>query len=888
MLHWRILIVASLIYILGVVVGWLAIPVEYSKVSVIAWSIASFIYALLSLYICFRGGILEGLTILLISLFSIGVAFQQRNTARLVDALWAACHPIKPCKLFVFPYEHPRERYRAIDALEDGEVTYQASALVLKVIEPEELRVALHPIEGKSLLLCITGDGKAALKPPIEPNRALVVDGILSPLPRVSNPGQANRVRRFLMNGIVARFKAEAHGITVGEPKLDSSPPVVHSLRARLHLFRMRFKERLFERMRSWLPEKFRDEAMSVIGSMLLGMHAANLPEGIADAARRSGTVHVLVISGLHISFIGMLMVMLTRPLGGFGIALSLLTIACYWLVSQGEPSISRAALMFAYALIGSLFKRVHRVKNYARDWMAALCLSAAFMVAISPASLLNIGFQLSFAATFGILWVGAALVDAIAPVDGERKNQLAVITTRSLLWYSAAAAGAQLMTMPIIVYHFSNIVLAGFISNLFIVPLALPIVALSFLCALFVIAYEAAMSVSFAPFTLMAQSIAIVGKALMWVANELSGWLIWLMGQFANLPYATVGVSEPVAKNAATIIAAYTVLVLAPLVLRAAAAIRDWLMRYRSRVLTAFSLRLALVFALIILLPIASRILWHINPTATLTMLDVGQGQCIFVRAPNGACMLVDAGTVGKDESAGDIIAREVVIPFLYRERVRRIDVLVITHPDTDHVSALPRIVERIPVGVVLDPKLPSDETAYLRTISILAQLGVKHILARRGQTITLDEQHGVYARVLAPSEPLLRGTRDDVNNNVVVLLLNMFGKRVLITSDMMDEQERHLLSISQPGELLSDVLYVPHHGSKTSCTDELLMSVRPQVALISCGRFNPFGHPHLEVIERLRKHGVRTILRTDEDGAIILRANKRAFSIVKFGRRW
>jgi competence protein ComEC len=125
-------------------------------------------------------------------------------------------------------------------------------------------------------------------------------------------------------------------------------------------------------------------------------------------------------------------------------------------------------------------------------------------------------------------------------------------------------------------------------------------------------------------------------------------------------------------------------------------------------------------------------------------------------------------------------------------------------------------------------------------------------------------------------------------VNNNVIVLSVNALGRKILLTSDMMNEQEERLLSIASPTELYADVLYVPHHGSSSSCGEELLLKVKPKIALISCGRFNPFGHPSSEVIDRLNSAGVQAILRTDEHGAILLRITKRGITTVKFGRRW
>lgn len=880
-LRYRLLALASLIYILSVAVGGLALPIECARIGATAWLIASCAYALLSLYLSMRKMAFEGLLIFLISLFSIGMALQQRNMAQLLDALGAIRQPVKQCKLLLFLYERPKELQLDDFFVGDGRVLCRVNALVMEVLEPKG---ELERIEGYSVLLTIVGESGDGSGAPIEPDKVLVANGILNTLPHVSNPHQPRRIRKALMNGIVAHLRAKVDEVKTAQN--DERMPLAGSyrLKARLQLFRMRFRERLFKRMRSWLPEKFRDETMAIISSMILGMHVAGLSEEIADVARRCGAVHLLVISGFHVSFIGMLALSLMRPLGGISVALCLALIGCYWLVSQGEPSISRAALMFAYALIGSVLKWHPKASHGARDWVTALCISAMLIVAIAPASILNIGFQLSFAATFGILWISTPMIDALISIcDGHASRERNAL--RLVAWYPIAIVGAQLMTMPLLVYHFGKLIVIGFVSNLFLVPLALITVAFSFIGALHAVAYEAIASIHFATmkfvWEVLMGIIALLGKAIMWMAYVFSGWLVWLMGSFARIPFATVDVSEPIMGSFGMLVAAYVALICIPLTWH-------WLRWRTAHFNIRWLFRCALILSLITLMPFLIHSLLRFKPVATFTTLDVGQGQCIFVHAPNGKCMLIDAGTTGKDDGVGELLARERILPFLYHKRVRQIDVLVITHPDSDHVCALPTIAERIPIGVVLDPKLPSEEPSYLRALSILAERGTRMVLARKGIRITLDGKNGVYADVLAPSEPLLRGTKDDVNNNVVVLRLNMLGKSVLLTSDMMEDQERHLVTTTHPGMLNADVLYVPHHGGKYSCGDELLSVVRPQIALISCGRFNPFGHPHPEVIERLQKHGVQMILRTDEDGAIILKAIGGKLIITRFGKRW
>ena len=880
----RFIAFASIIYILGVAIGSVAIPMSLASSAVLTWLIMACFYLLAGCYLLRRKMMIEGSLVLMFCVFAIGMMMQRLHMLRLYDSLVSLCKPIKLCKLVFLPYEHPRRMQVRGDVLNKSEhVIWHMKALVLKA-EDSMLRC----LEGHSILVGIKGllDEAEIAEPLIEPGKVVSTSGSLSLLPDVSNPHQPSAVRKLLMDGIVARFTVDASSF--GEEL--SQQVAVSSLqnwKAKLAFLRMRIKKRLFERMRSWLPAESRDEAMSVIGSMFLGMHAARLPSEIADVARRSGAIHILVISGLHVTFIAMLARAFISPHNWLGILSGLIAAFCYWLISYGEPSITRAVLMFAYVTIGLSFKRMRRAPHFSADWMMSLCIAAILMVAVSPASLFNLGFQLSFAATFGVLWFGKFIVNAFTQGDkyDERAFKLWQQIGR-LMWYPAATIGAQLMVMPLTAYHFNKLVLAGFISNLFIVPLALVMLMLSIASAIVAALYEVFLCASkievLAAFMGMLSSLVdLVGQILMWVNNIIAGWLVHLMSIFATFPFSTLDVQIT---DLIALIAIYAVIVALPML---PSVITH--MRSLGKTSIAYALRAILVVALLgMFLQIISQLLRGINPCATFWMLDVGQGQCIFVRAPNNRCMLVDAGVISMSEAGGDMLAKERILPFLYRERVRQIDVLVITHPDKDHVSALPAILERIPVGIVLDPNLPSNEPSYLRALSIIAERRIKRLVARRGQRIVFDSKNEVYADVLAPSEPLLRGTRDDVNNNVIVLSVNALGKKVLLTSDMMSEQERHLLSIASPMELYADVLYVPHHGSSDSCSKELLLKVKPKIALISCGRFNPFGHPSHEVINRLNDAGVQAILRTDEHGAILLRITKRGITTIKFGRRW
>lgn len=196
-----------------------------------------------------------------------------------------------------------------------------------------------------------------------------------------------------------------------------------------------------------------------------------------------------------------------------------------------------------------------------------------------------------------------------------------------------------------------------------------------------------------------------------------------------------------------------------------------------------------------------------------------------------------------------------------------RTIDLLVLTHPHHDHLAGLVAVLHRYQVGQVLYPDLEYDSPLYDEWRRLIKERGIKGTIACAGQQIDLGD--GAFMKVLSPTTTLLAGTGSDVDNNSVVLRLNAGHVSFLFTGDIMREAEWEL--ICRRADLKSTVLKVAHHGSDTSTTHEFLAVVNPQLAVISTGADNRFGHPGDEVVRRLEQRlGVGNIYRTDEHGTI------------------
>jgi competence protein ComEC len=274
----------------------------------------------------------------------------------------------------------------------------------------------------------------------------------------------------------------------------------------------------------------------------------------------------------------------------------------------------------------------------------------------------------------------------------------------------------------------------------------------------------------------------------------------------------------------------------------------------------------------LLLTLLVASIAVWwlalgELSDDLRVTVLDVGQGDCILVQAPGGRTMLVDGGGSYDQESSGWDVGQEVVVPALMARRVTRIDVLVITHPHEDHIGGVPAVLEAVPVGMVLDPMLESDSATYRRVEKKIEELEIPYHRATEGQRLNLGR--GIYAEVLDPPDPRLAETEADANNNSVVLRLVYGEMSVLLAGDV---DRTGALRLARLGpEVRSTVLKVPHHGSADPAAPEFLGAVRPEVAVISVGRDNMYGHPSEEMLRELERVKAK-VFRTDRDGAVTI----------------
>jgi competence protein ComEC len=602
----------------------------------------------------------------------------------------------------------------------------------------------------------------------------------------------------------------------------------------------------LRERLSASLARALPEPQGSLAQAILLGLRG-NIPDYLYEAFSRTGTAHLLAISGLHISII--IAMFLSLGILVFGRRRSIyiwLTLTLTWLyalLAGMHPPIIRAAIMGSLFLIAEYLGRQ-------RSAIIALAFAAAVMVGIQPYLLWSVSFQLSFLAMAGLVLLfpyfqawGRKGVTAIF------RNREALVTTGSMITdVFAASLAAIIAVWPLIAYNFGIVSLVALPATFFSLP-ALPFIIVTSALVAFV-----------GLFALFAAQI------LGWLAWLFLSYLVFLVQGFDSLPHSSLEVASISTWH---ILGYYVILAGVIASLNHRKQLADFSSRLTSgiRKVAQGIPKPRLGFStkwLILPLLVAAILVWSVALTTPddklhVSFLDVGQGDAILIQTPNGQNILIDGGPDPQKIN----LELSKKLPFWDRT----IDLVVCTQPQADHVTGLVEVLQRYKVKQVLESGVSYNSSIYQVWLRLIEDKEIEYNIAQARQEIDLG--NGIKMEVLNPPEGLFEGTSHDVDNNGVVLRLSWGKLSFLFTADIREEVEFEL--IGQRANLKSTVLKVAHHGSETSTTSQFLAAVDPEVAVISVGADNTFGHPSPEVVEGLiDRLGEDNVYRTDEDGTI------------------
>lgn len=249
-------------------------------------------------------------------------------------------------------------------------------------------------------------------------------------------------------------------------------------------------------------------------------------------------------------------------------------------------------------------------------------------------------------------------------------------------------------------------------------------------------------------------------------------------------------------------------------------------------------------------------------KPVLKVTVLDVWQGDSIFIQLPNKKTILVDGGLGGSKYSRFDA-GKMVIAPYLKENRIKRLDKVIMSHPHSDHIGGLVYLLKKFKVDEIYDSGMSYTTELYLNCLTVVDKKKIKYKIPDSSKNIKADPR--VKIRVLHPSKDWEYA--ENPNDNSIILHIRYKKVSFLLTGDMEDVVEAYLME--EGVELKSTVLKVAHHGSDTSSSDDFIDAVSPEIAVISVGKNNKFGHPSPSVIASYQDQDVK-ILRTDFDGEI------------------
>lgn len=588
-------------------------------------------------------------------------------------------------------------------------------------------------------------------------------------------------------------------------------------------------------RLGDGLAQALPEPQAALAQGIFLGQRSA-IPDDLTDDLNATGTSHLVAISGHNVSLVAALVIAALAWLIGRRQAaiVALVTIAGYTALTGASPTVVRAAIMGGLFIVATLAGRPSSAAP-------AIALSAAAMTAWDPLVIEDVSFQLSFAAIMGLVYLSPSLEAHGAELLRRWGVEPAESGVASFLLESTAVtAGAVAATLPLIALYFGRVSLVTFVANLVLVP-AFPLILGSS-------ALTAAAGALWAP----------LGDATGWLSWAALTYMIEVARFFAALPLASFEVSGFGKGHAA---AAYVALV----------AIAWWLTRRPrplddgSRRESLGTVRLQPAWLAIGGLALAASLAWWAaldSPDGRLrvSVLDVGQGDAILIEAPDGRHVLVDGGPDG--ESVLEAVGEE--LPFWERT----IDLVALSHPQEDHVAGLVDVLGRYDVGLVLSSPAEGESAAYTAWRELIARRGLPYRAASAGDAIDLGD--GATLTVLGPDAVVLAS--GEPNDASLVLMLRWRDVAFLLTGDIERAAEEAL--VHSDAEVGAQVLKVAHHGSATSTSAAFLDAVNPEVAVISAGEGNRFGHPSASVLERLEG---TLVLRTDEHGTITFTTDGR-----------
>jgi len=546
----------------------------------------------------------------------------------------------------------------------------------------------------------------------------------------------------------------------------------------------------------------------------------------------QTGLSHLLSVSGYHVGLVAALCLFCSKTVGLGRKAETVLLIVStlfYAVLTGANPPVLRSVIMIWIFILSRFFNRVY-------DWQSSISLAAFVILFFDPYALFEPGFQLSFAATWGILY--------LMPVIYK-------LMSGKIPWAHLVAltVAAQVSTFPLTTYYFNFFPVLFLPANLIIAPLITLVMLLGGVSVV----------------------LGFLWLPLAEVVNVSTGLILELIikttAVLGRLPFSSMIVGEPPLIG--------IILFYLGLIFVMEAIINPDVSLKLLRLWHLFRKQAVLGFLFLFCIMLWTNVLW-VNKNLEVTFIDVGQGDAALIRSPAGRNILIDTGGCISFKECSYNSGERVVVPLLKRKGIKNIDLLILTHPHSDHIKGADPVLKNFRVNTLLiNPQFCTvPEGKNLISRFALEGVQVKKIIG--GEKLVIDES--IVLEVLSPPDD----TITDENNDSLVLKVSYKHLDILFTGDA-ENQALKTITSNYPG-LKAEIVKIPHHGSEDAWYKEFYQLVDPELAIISVGT-NYFGHPNPTVINGLGRLYI-PVLTTFRDGAITIISDGYNYKVKK-GKR-
>lgn len=670
----------------------------------------------------------------------------------------------------------------------------------------------------------------------------IYLTGEVSFFDEASNPGNFDMKFYYQKQGIHASIWAD--DVQIQDSK-------VRQIREWLTVFRCQWKEVLVLCLGS--------DYGNIMSGILLG-DKSELDGDIKALYQKSGIGHILAVSGLHLSFVGIGIYKILRRITGsypVGGAFGILFLVLYILMIGLTVSAVRALVMFLFRVGADMTGRHY-------DAPTALASAAVVTLMWRPLSLYDGGFWLSFGAVFAIL--------AVVPIV-QRQTEERFQRNKAVVQGLTASAGINLVLLPVLLYYFFEFPVYSFLLNLFVIPLMSVLLFMGMTGIILSICFPLLSSLCFGGCRVILWlykincNLAIMLPGARFVAGQPKLWQIAVYyGILFFVLYLLKGDQNYHSGNS---------------FLQKSGCNeneQEKIRRFRRKK------RFALLFWTAGLFIMVFR--WGETGKLTTIVLDVGQGDGIFIKGPEGGTYLVDGGSSDVKK-----VGQYRIEPFLESQGVGTLDYVLVSHGDSDHMNGIEELIERQDIGVKIKTLVLPVQEVWDEALTGLAEkarsLGIRLVTIGTDQSI---KEGKMTLTCIQPGNRKREGAGFETGNAASMVLVVKYGEfDMLLTGDVEEEGEEQLTKRleEQYRDCVWEVLKVAHHGSKNSSKEKFLRQVQPVYAFVSAGRENRYGHPHQETIKRLMDTGSK-IYSTQENGAIIVKVEDgRSLKIEKYGQK-